>query len=294
MHTVVIVDSEPSEISLLTRILDDEAYRFESATTGVGAKQLLHTLGTETTAIIVDWALPDLDGMELLGWVQCQPFATDLEVIVHSEAFEPEHVKQAIDAGAYYFLTKPFEEPQLEAIVRAAVESIERKRELERLARETRDAVRLLDVGVFRIRTMDEAELLAIHLASACGHADLSLAMRELLVNAVEHGNLAITYDEKGHLLQDGSLEEEYRRRLSLPEYRDRRVEVRLKREARAISISIHDEGNGFDFEKYQTIDKRRLFDLHGRGVLVASATLDLEFVPPGNLVKIRLPDGAS
>lgn len=294
MHTVVIVDSELSEISLLQRFLDAEAYEFQSATTGAGAKRLLRKLGRNTTVIIVDWVLPDLDGMELLGWVQSQPFASDLEVIVHSEVLEPEHVEQAIDAGAYYFLTKPFEEPQLEAIVRAAVESIEQKRELERLARETRDAVRLLDMGVFRIRTMDEAELLAIHLASACGQTDLSLPMRELLVNAVEHGNLGITYDEKGQLLRDGRFEEEYRRRLSHPQYRDRRVEVRLERTAPAISITIHDEGNGFDFEQYKTIDERRLFDLHGRGVLVASATLDLEFVPPGNLVKIRLPGGDS
>ena len=290
MHTIVIIDSEPMELSRLTQILEDEAYRFETASTGAEARELLSRLGTDTTAIVVDWALPDVDGIELLGWILSQPFAADLEVIVHSEEFDPEDVERAIDGGAYYYLTKPFDDPQLEAIVRAAVESIEQKRELERLARETRDAVRLLDTGVFRIRTMEEAELLAIHLASACGQIDLSLAIRELLVNAVEHGNLGITYDEKGQLLEDGSLEEEYRKRLSHPKYQHRRVEVTLRRESHALSIAIRDEGSGFDFERYKTIDQARLFDLHGRGVLVASTMLNLEYVPPGNRVNIYLP----
>lgn len=290
MHTIVIIDSEPSEISQMQRMLEHEDYRFESAGTGAGAKALLTALGAETSAIVVDWALPDLDGMELLGWIQSQSFGANLEVIVHSEVLDASNVEQAIDAGAYYFLTKPFEEPQLEAIVRGAVETVEQKQELERLARETRDAVRLLDVGVFRVRTVDEAELLAIHLASACGCPDLSLGIRELIVNAVEHGNLAITYDEKGRLLRDGCLTAELDKRLRRPEFAHRRVEVTLERSRRVISITIRDEGDGFDFEKYKTMDEARLFDLHGRGVLMATATLDLEYVPPGNQVRIRLP----
>lgn len=290
MHTIVIVDNEPFELSRLEEMLEDDTYRFERAFSGAEAKSILDGLESPPTAILLDWVLPDVDGLELLRWIVSQPFAVDLEVIVHSEEFVPENVEKAIECGAYYFLTKPFDEPQLEAIVRAAVESVEQKQALDRLARETRDAVRLLNTGVFQLRTLEEAELLAIHLASACGHTDLSLGLRELLVNAVEHGNLGITYDEKGRLLQQGSLIEECRRRLSLPEYRHRRVEVALEREPQALAITIRDQGEGFDFDKYRTIDEARLFDSHGRGVLVASSTLDLEYIAPGNQVKIRLP----
>ncbi len=112
-------------------------------------------------------------------------------------------------------------------------------------------------------------------------------------MNAVEHGNLGITYDEKGRLLEEGKLADECQKRLTLPEYRDRRVEVRLSRGRGSIKITIRDEGEGFDFEKYKTIDEERLFHSHGRGVLMASATLDLEYVAPGNKVAIRLPVNA-
>lgn len=292
MHTIAIIDSEPFELSRMEQMLDSEDYRFRKATTAAAAKELLATLGNGTTAVVLDWVLPDIDGLELLGWIRSQPFASDVEVIVHSEQFIPENVEKAIDMGAYFYLTKPFDAPQLRAIVRAAVEAIELRRELDRLARETRDAVCLLDTGVFRFRTVEEAELLAIHLASACDQTDLSVPIRELLVNAVEHGNLGITYDEKGRFLQEGSLLDEYRQRLSHPVYRHRLVEVTLHRTSEARSITIKDEGDGFDFEKYRTIDPARLFDVHGRGVVIASATLDLEYVPPGNQVRVRLPAG--
>ncbi len=292
MRTIVIVDNEPFEISLLQQMLEDDTYRFETATTGAEAKELLKRLGLDTTVIVLDWVMPDTDGVELLRWIKSQPFAVDLEVIVHSEEFVPENVETAIACDAYYFLTKPYDEPQLEAIVRAAVESVEQRRELERLARETRDAVRLLETGVFRFRTLDEAELLAIHLASACGQIDQSLGLRELLVNAVEHGNLGITYDQKGQLIEKGSLLDECRRRLRLPEYRDRHVEVTLERDPQSITVTIKDQGAGFDFDKYKTIEVERLFDAHGRGVLVATSMLDLNYVPPGNQVKVRLPAG--
>ncbi len=290
MHTIVIVDNEPIELTQLEGMLENDAYCIETASTGSEAKDLLHDLGGATTTVVVDWSLPDIDGIALLRWIKARPFASDVEVIVHSEEFVPESVEQAIDCGAYFFLTKPFDEPQLEAIVRAAVASVEQKRELRRLARETRDAVRLLRTGTFHLRTLEQAELLAVHLASACGQAELSLGLRELLVNAVEHGNLGITYDEKGRLLDKGCLLTECRRRLSLPENRHKHVQVELRREPEALTITIKDGGEGFDYEKFKTMDADRLFHSHGRGVLVASSTLDLEYVPPGNLVKIRLP----
>lgn len=52
----------------------------------------------------------------------------------------------------------------------------------------------------------------------------------------------------------------------------------------------ITDEGSGFDFERYMVLDEDRLFHSHGRGVLLASAVLDIEYLPPGNRVRVVLP----
>jgi DNA-binding response OmpR family regulator len=157
MDTILIIDGEPFEVSTLERMLDGESYRFETASGGEEAKKVIRRNGEKITTILLDWVLPDVDGVELLRWIKDQPVMNDVEVIVESSEFVPESVKTGIDCGAYYYLTKPFEERQLEAIVRAAVSSYKLKRTVARKVEDTIDAFGLLRTGTFHFRTFDEA-----------------------------------------------------------------------------------------------------------------------------------------
>ena len=94
MQTIVIVDNEPFELSLLEQMLENDTYRFETASTADQAKTLLGEVGDDTSVVVLDWVMPDVDGVELLRWIRSQPFAEDLEVIVHSEEFVPENVEK--------------------------------------------------------------------------------------------------------------------------------------------------------------------------------------------------------
>ena len=174
--------------------------------------------------------------------------------------------------------------------MRAAIDTCELKRALAQRVEETEDTFGLLCEGTFRFRTVKQAKLLAVHLGSAAGDPQMAVGLLEVLVNAVEHGNLEIGYEMKGELLARGELEAEIARRLAAPEYRDRRVEVRTTRHSDRLEITIEDAGPGFDFERYQTLDLDRLFDSHGRGILLADAALDIRYVEPGNKVVIGLP----
>lgn len=292
MQTILIMDDEPVELDRLRTILEDDDYRFETASSGAEVREITQDRGTEIAAILMDWVLPDEDGIALLGWIKSQPILADLEVVVHSADFGAENIRKAIECGAYYFLTKPFEEEQLEAIMRAAIGSCHLKRRLAEKVEESKGVFRLLEHGVFNVRKIREAELIAVQIASGIDLPDSSMGLLELLVNAVEHGNLGISYEEKGRLLAEGRLVAERSRRLGLPEYRDRRAEVRVGRIGGALEVTIQDEGSGFDFERYMKLDKARLFDAHGRGVMLASATLELRYTPPGNQVTVRLPLG--
>jgi len=290
MHNILIADNEPFDLSVLEQMLDEADYRFVKATSGLETRQIITTQKPNLAAILIDWTLPDTDGVELLAWLKSRPELSDIEVIVHSVEFDPGNVERGIDCGAYYYLTKPFEELQLEAIVRAAISSFELKQRLKEKVKATEDAFRLLDYGRFRFRTIEEAELISVHIASACGVPDCSIGLRELLVNAVEHGNLEISYEEKGKLLATQGLDAERRRRLGLVKYRNLDVEVALQRLPGQMEVTIRDSGNGFDFERFMTMDDDRLFDAHGRGVLMASTCLELEYIQPGNHVRVRLP----
>jgi len=289
MSTVFIIDDEPAQVSALRDMLGDSQYEYEVATSGDEARELLRSRGEDADAVLLDWVLQDMDGVELLGWIKKQTELVDAEVVIQSAELVPEKIRAGIDCGAYYYLTKPYEPAQLQAIVRAAVASSQFKRTILREANEASDVLRLLDHGIFLVKTVQDAQALAARLASACNDPDKGVALFELMVNAVEHGNLGISYKHKSRLLAKGMHRTEIQRRLGLPENRDKRVTVELKRDEEHLRLTIRDCGPGFDYKKYLVVDPERLFDAHGRGILVAGSLLDVKFVDPGNEVHVSM-----
>jgi len=290
VSTIMIIDDQPVELSALRDALGEHRFDYELAKSGREAREILEARPEDIDAVLLDWELPDVDGIELLGWIKEQPALVDVEVVIESATMAPAKIRAGIDRGAYYYLTKPYDDAQLQAIVEAAVESCELKRSLVEKANRANDVLRLLDHGIFLVRTLAEAEALAVLLAASCNDPDKGQALFELLVNAVEHGNLGITYADKSRLLEAGQLQSEIQRRLALTENRDKRVVVELDREVDRLRIRIEDCGPGFDYHKYLKVDPERLFDAHGRGVMIANGTLDLEYIDPGNQVLASVP----
>lgn len=123
----------------------------------------------------------------------------------------------------------------------------------------------------FEFRTIREARRLATSIARAFpepGRVEVGLC--ELLINAVEHGNLGITYHEKSALLDRGDLAHEIDRRASQPELASRRVRVTVFRMADRVVASIEDEGSGFDWRTYLERDPAPSLDPNGRGIQIA------------------------
>jgi hypothetical protein len=110
----------------------------------------------------------------------------------------------------------------------------------------------------------------------------------ELLLNAVEHGNLGITYDEKSHLLDLGQLDEEIARRLQEPAYAGRCAVATFIRHGEDLYLSVIDEGSGFDWRPFLHLDPQRAFDTHGRGIATAKMVSfdSLEYHGTGNHVE--------
>ena len=98
----------------------------------------------------------------------------------------------------------------------------------------------------------------------------LQSAIAELTINAVEHGLLAVSYDDKTQLIKSGTWLEELERRSNLPEFRNKKVELIFSREDNKNIIKISDPA--------------RAMDNHGRGIARANMTFsDLQYNKEGN-----------
>ena len=154
-----------------------------------------------------------------------------------------------------------------------------------------KSAIGTIIQGEFVLRTLDEARNLATMIALACPNPDLvAIGLQELLINAVEHGNLEIDSALKQELLMEGRWREEIEARLADPLYADRVVILALKRGERMISLVIQDEGDGFDHET--TLSGSMPSDgYRGRGIAMARdlAFSSLAYLGAGNVVEATI-----
>jgi anti-sigma regulatory factor (Ser/Thr protein kinase) len=171
---------------------------------------------------------------------------------------------------------------------------IELRTEVSVQAARHNDAMKHFTSAELRFSTLQDVNLVVAVLAAMCPDPDkVSPGLIELVLNAVEHGNLAITYDEKKHFMYENTWEEEINRRLAHPEFNERYGTVVFERKNGIIRFVITDQGKGFDWSKYLELDPARSMDPNGRGIAMArrSSFSTLEYQGTGNVVVATVAD---
>jgi CheY-like chemotaxis protein len=287
---LLVVEDSALDQKLLALHLGRAGYVPRLASDGIEAWELISSEPFDV--VLLDRSIPGLDGIALLQRIKAHPRLRMLPVILQTASVASEEILDGIRAGAYYYLTKPYDPQMLLEIVRAAANDYAEYREVQSRLRQGLKTLRLLDHAQFTIRTIDEAKAVGAILANVCPDPfSAVIGLTELLLNAVEHGNLGITYEEKSELKDRDEWTAEIERRLALPENAGKRVTIRYAHTGEESQFTITDEGEGFDWRRFIDIDPSRAFDTHGRGIAVACRfSFDsLEYIDPGNEVIARV-----
>jgi hypothetical protein len=231
----------------------------------------------------------------LLKLIKADTRFKDVPVIMLTGASKQDDIVEGLASGAYYYLIKPSPEKVLQRVVNNALEQQRNRRELVSQVGKQTEAIRIMRRAQFSFRTLQEARNLALWLAYLTLEPERTVtAYSELLINAVEHGNLGISYAEKSQLLKHGLWVDEIERRLQQPSYSERYVEVTMEKTLTNCIVTIKDQGNGFDWSNYLDFSPERVFDLHGRGIAMARLCgfESIEYLEKGNVVRttVRTP----
>jgi hypothetical protein len=99
-----------------------------------------------------------------------------------------------------------------------------------------------------------------------------NIALSELIINGIEHGNCRITYREKAEYIQNGgSIQELINEKCKNPVVAKKRVILEYEILPDHSILKVRDEGDGFDVKRYQEwIQKKNPYSLLGRGILMA------------------------
>ncbi len=286
--TILIVDDEPDNLDIICAHLENSNYSLVRATNGGDAWSILETDPTGFDTIILDRRMPGMNGMQLLKNIKESDLMKHVPVVMQTAKAENQDIVEGLKAGAYYYLTKPYEGDVLKSIVSSAVHDRLHEKSLHESLREGRQIFDLMNFGRFRIHNLRECNLVASQVAHLCPQPHrVVTGISELLINALEHGNLKIGYQEKSKLMRSGLWQIEIERRLNARENVGGFIELEFKVGEETVEIRILDQGSGFDWTPYMNFDPDRAFDPHGRGIAVArlSSFDDLEYIGDGSEV---------
>lgn len=284
---ILLIDDEPLVRDELGGILEDEGYEVICGADGEEGLTLFRDKSPDM--VITDIRMPRRDGLSVTGAIRREDPGVPVAVITGhgTEAMAIE----ALRTGVTDFIKKPV---RLDDLIAALARMEAARRPVELQMAELPSSVQMVEhAWTYSLATDRDAipqfvDALLKRCAAGMDRSmvlEISLCLRELVLNAVEHGNLGLTYEEKTLALEEGDLEDLLDKRSRLPEYADRRVTVTARRQERRLVIQIADQGAGFDWRSLpDPTDTPNLLDMHGRGILLARLSVDaLEYNESGN-----------
>ncbi len=292
MPPVLVVEDSPTQAAELRFLLQEAGFDVDLAVDGVGALSALDARVPDL--VVTDLLMPRMDGLALVEAVK-RDYPTVPVVLITAYGSE-DIAARALRCGAASYVPKRYLAHDLAPVVRQIIAMAAPDPEAERLGEsldETRFRFTLANDGALVAPLVRRLEKVVLEMG-LCDRAELirlAVALREAIVNAIDHGNLELDSD----LRQDD--ERVYhqlgKERQNQSPYRDRRVRIEAGVSRSEAIFRVRDEGRGFDPSKLpDPADPANLYRIGGRGLLLIRTLMDeVSFNPRGNeitLVKRR------
>jgi DNA-binding NtrC family response regulator len=130
MTTVLLVDDEPGVLYTLSEVLGERGHDVLTASSGEQALGLID----DADAVLTDLSMPGMDGLELLRAIVARD--PTLPVVLLTAHGSERVAVQAVKAGAYDYLAKPFDIDEVALTIERAFEARRLRRSNRRLAAE--------------------------------------------------------------------------------------------------------------------------------------------------------------
>lgn len=146
--------------------------------------------------------------------------------------------------------------------------------------------------GYMRFQTPMQAQHIAMFLSQLTADSERAyLGLWEVFINAIEHGNLGISYDEKAKMLDDQTLEEITIQRLATQKFQNHYVRVSFVVDEESVSFDIKDDGDGFNWKPFLTIQDASITEKNGRGIAIARTMSfdELAYIENGNRIHCQI-----
>jgi CheY-like chemotaxis protein len=140
--TILVVDDNKENLSVVGNIFKDMGYKLAFALGGKDALEILET--TPVTLILLDIMMPGMDGFEVCYTLKENPKTKDIPIIFLTAKTETEDIVTAFLIGGVDYVTKPFRKEELICRVNNHIELIKARATIQKQADELRKSNRFL------------------------------------------------------------------------------------------------------------------------------------------------------
>lgn len=128
-QTVLIVEDDADIARIAAAMLKKEGYAVYHSPDATGALAWLQS--STPDLILTDVMMPEIDGLQLVAALKADEATATIPVMVMSALTDDADAQRARDAGAEYYLKKPFERAQLVAAVKGVFAMSRARRKLD-------------------------------------------------------------------------------------------------------------------------------------------------------------------
>jgi len=290
---ILVVDDSVSIVFSIGKILELNGYAVDSAFNGSDA---LRKISQQVFDVVVcDIEMPGISGMNFLEKVRDE-YDHDLDVILMPGYLDQDYFIQAIRLGASDFIRKPIESKQLLHSITRILERRRNKNDINNFFQALHGSRMVFEIDPMRFwqagisKTFNHFLRQSLNLKRNFAN-ELLVCIDEMIYNALIHGTLNHSQEER--LMSHDQLKKLVDGFLETGQITDKSIRIGLELNVKdgLISISVEDDGNGFNHEawlKRLQSEQEINLDAHGRGISMLYHLSDhLEFDKGGRKVTI-------
>ena len=286
----LLVEPDIEVAVTLATFAAERGYEVQQARTAADAQAVLSARTPAIAFLHVDIAEPE----DLAALMAFRRAAPGVPVVILSERSDPDAVAIALSHGASNVIQRPLDADE----VRFVLDCFYRfgQAQTGATAAFTLGERRATELS-FLARPGVLSPVIAFLTDELAGHfpghdekiADVRLALYEAFANAMEHGNLGISFEEKTKAMETPSgIRSLIQRRMADPDFKDREVFVRAEYDTDSVTYTVRDEGDGFDYRRRLSQPVAKTTALHGRGLKIIEHYMDtMDWNDAGNELRM-------
>jgi len=275
MGIILIAEDSATHATQIQALLERDGH---SVVVTVDGKQATESLSRcLPDLIITDLNMPEMNGLELVEFVRDNH--SEVPVILMTGEGSEDTAVQALRKGATSYLPKRELAHSLNTTVAEILQLIESRRDKDEVTEALVAAESTFIIGndhrfAGQVVAHLEEQLRNMKYSDPTGMLRITMALREAIANAIDHGNLEL--DSKMRDEDGPGYSELGRQRSELEPWMNRQVRITARITPEQVRYTIVDQGPGFDPSSLpDPLDPENLLRAHGRGLMLIRSFMD-------------------